>query len=678
MEIGRPSPRGVTFRDGGINICVFSKHAEAVEFCIFHADGREERFPLPGRSDGLWHGFLSGMGPGVEYGYRVHGPFRPQEGLRFNANRVLLDPYARAITGQVNWSPELFDYVNGHDRLAEEDSAHRVPHSLLVDPAFDWQDSACPGIPWKDTVIYEVHVRGATMLHPAIPAAERGTYRALASEPMLEHYRRLGITTIELLPIHAFLDEPHLIDKGLRNYWGYNTIAFFAPHPGYRSGPTPGDEVRQFKEMVRGLHQAGFEVILDVVFNHTAEGDHHGPTFSFRGLDNRNYYRLEPGDASRYVNHTGTGNALQTENPRVMQLIMDSLRYWVQEMRVDGFRLDLAVSLGRHRGQFDEHAPFFHAVLQDPVLSEVKWIAEPWDAFESGYHLGRFPPPFSEWNDRFRDEMRRLWRSDGISLNEFRNRMNGSPDIFRWRGEGTRPSVNFICAHDGFTLRDLVSYNERHNEPNGESNRDGHRENLSWNCGAEGPTADEGTLELRRRQERNFMASLLLARGIPMLLGGDEFERTQGGNNNAYCQDNLTNHWDWALDAGRESFCDYVAHLVKLRRDLRGLAKEQYLEDDRFSFFDEGGNPLPDMHSVHNRFWCVVLFSESEAFLFGINANPHSAIMHLPAAPELPSRWLRLLDTSHNTTDESREVRPAGASYSIPSHSLAVFQNSAG
>jgi isoamylase len=565
---GRPDPGGATWDGEGVNFTLYSEHAEAVELCVFDDTGRREvqRITLKERTDQVWHCYLPEARPGMLYGYRVHGPYQPDEGHRFNAHKLLLDPYATQIVGSLRWSDAQFGYVVGHKRgdfsFDRRDNASYMPKCRVIDAAFTWGDDRRPEVPWHEMAIYELHVRGYTMQHPAVPAAMRGTYAGLATAPVIDHFKRLGVTTIELMPVHAFIDDRRLVEKGLRNYWGYNTIGFFAPDARYSAS----GKVNEFKTMVKALHSAGLEVILDVVYNHTAEGNELGPTLCFRGIDNRSYYRLKPDDLRCYLDFTGTGNTLDARHPRVLQLLMDSLRYWVTGMHVDGFRFDLASALARELYEVDRLGAFFDILRQDPVLSRVKLIAEPWDLGEGGYQVGNFPPGWAEWNDKYRDTMRAYWKGDGGLIGEFARRLTGSSDLYGRHGRLPHSSINFITAHDGFTLHDLVSYNDKHNEANLEDSRDGHNNNLSWNCGVEGPTDDPAINSLRARQKRNLLATLLLSQGVPMLLAGDEIGRTQGGNNNAYCQDNATSWIDWNLDPDRSRLLDFVRKLLQLRR----------------------------------------------------------------------------------------------------------------
>ncbi len=579
---GRPYPLGATWDGLGVNFALYSRHATKVELCLFDARGREqERIVLPEYTDEIWHGYLPDARPGQRYGYRVHGPYAPEAGHRFNPNKLLLDPYAKQIVGEIKWAPHLFGYTLGHrdaDRSFDRrDSANYMPKCAVIDPAYSWGNERAPATPWENTVIYEAHVRGLTMQHPQIPDGERGTFSALRNDALVDHLKYLGVTAIELLPVHAFIDDQHLLEKGLRNYWGYNSIGFFAPHPRYLSLAT----VAEFKQMVARLHDAGLEVILDVVYNHTAEGNELGPTLSFKGIDNASYYRLAD-DRRYYINDTGTGNTFDLTNAGALRMVMDSLRYWVTEMRVDGFRFDLATILGRERHGFDASGSFLDAVRQDPILGQVKLIAEPWDIGPGGYQLGNFAPGWAEWNDRFRDTTRGLWRGDAGQLADFATRFNGSADLFDHQGRRPSSSVNFITAHDGFTLRDLVSYEHKHNDANGEGNRDGHEHNLSCNHGVEGDTDDATVVSIRGQQMRNLLASLLLAQGTPMLLAGDEFGHSQQGNNNAYCQDNPLSWIDWekAAQPGAQAQAAFVRRVLSLRRRYGLLRRNRFLRGE--------------------------------------------------------------------------------------------------
>jgi glycogen operon protein len=564
---GQPYPRGATWNGMGVNFALFSESAERVELCLFDASGRNEikRLAFREQTDQVFHGYLPQARPGQLYGYRVYGPYDPKAGHRFNGNKLLLDPYARNIVGTIRWHDALFGYRIGHSQedlsFDRRDSAPYLPRCKVVESGFTWGDDRRPRVPWHETVIYELHVGGFTRQHPDVPPALRGTYAGLACAPVIDHFKRLGVTTVELMPVHSFLDDRHLVERGLRNYWGYNTIGFFAPEHRYSAT----GKVNEFKTMVRTLHDAGLEVILDVVYNHTAEGNERGPTLCFRGLDNAAYYRLAPESPRYYQDFTGCGNTLNMQHPRVLQLLMDSLRYWVTEMHVDGFRFDLASALARELHAVDRLSAFFDILRQDPVLSQVKLIAEPWDLGSGGYQVGNFPVGWAEWNDKYRDTMRAYWKGEGGVIGEFAQRLTGSSDLYNRSSRKPYASINFVAAHDGFTLADVVAYNDKHNLANGEDNRDGHGHNLSWNCGVEGPTDDPAVRALRARQQRNFIATLLLSQGVPMLLAGDEVGRSQGGNNNAYCQDNPISWVDWALDDEQRSLLDFTQHLITLR-----------------------------------------------------------------------------------------------------------------
>jgi isoamylase len=609
----------------GVRFAVVSGIADAVDVCLFDAGGRETRQALE-RGDGdIWQGDVPGAGHGTRYGFRAHGPWDPGAGLRCNAAKLLLDPYARAIEGAVEWNAAL-----AGDNA--DDSAPFVPRSVVHDAAFDWAGDAPPGTPLADSIIYELHVKGFTRLHPDVPEALRGTYAGLAHPAVVAHLKRLGVTAVELLPVHQFVHDRALVARGLRNYWGYQSIGYFAPHNEYAAG---GDVVADFKQMVRALHAAGIEVLLDVVFNHTAEGDEHGPTLCFRGLDNPAYYRLAD-DRSRYVDDTGCGNTLDTHRPHGLRLVMDSLRYWVQEMHVDGFRFDLAASLGRATSDFDPFGGFLDAVGQDPVLSEVKLIAEPWDVGWGGYALGNFPPGWSEWNGRYRDTVRDFWRGTPGTLADFATRLTGSSDLY---GGGRRPtaSVNLVTVHDGFALADLVSYDAKHNDANGEDNRDGTNDNRSWNCGVEGPTDDAAVLELRARQRRNFLATLLLSEGVPLLLAGDELGRSQGGNNNAYCQDNETSWVSWP---GDEALVDYVSSLCRIRREHEIFRRDRFFADGELRWLRPDGAPMlgDDWADPNAR---AVAVGTSNGLLL-INSWWEPLTFQLPADAE----WMAELDTA--------------------------------
>ncbi len=620
MEIwpGDPYPLGANFDGFGTNFAIHAEVADKVELCLFDHEGRETRVPLPAVTAFTWHGYVPDLAPGQRYGFRVHGPFDPARGNLCNPNKLLIDPYARAIEGDVNWHPSLFDFDahTGHERFQQMDTALRVPKSVVVNPYFDWKDERNPRTPWHETVIYELHVKGFTASHPDVPEQQRGTYSALAHPAVTRYLKGLGVTAVELLPVHHFLTEPLLESKGKTNYWGYNTIGYFAPHAGYCSRGKCGQQVNEFKYMVRELHAVGLEVILDVVYNHTAEGGRGGPTLSLRGLDNARYYRLDPADQRYYVDYTGCGNTMNMREPYVLQLMMDSLRYWVVEMHVDGFRFDLASALARELHAVDRLSAFFDLIQQDPILQTVKLIAEPWDLGEGGYQVGNFPAKWSEWNARYRDSVRDFWRGQG-GLGEFAYRLTGSSDLYQANGRSPHASINFITAHDGFTLRDLVSYNHKHNLDNGEDNRDGESHNRSWNCGIEGETDDPIVQSLRARQQRNFLATLLLSQGVPMLTAGDEFGRTQGGNNNAYCQDNDVSWVDW--DGVDMSLLEFSRAVIRLRRAHPVFRRAQFFhgESIRGSQLTDIGWFRPDGREMTDADWQVHFAKAIAVFLNG-------------------------------------------------------------
>ncbi len=593
---GKPFPLGATWDGGGTNFSIFSEHAEGVELCLFDDEGNETRVELRNRRAYNWHCYVPEIGPGQRYGFRVHGPYAPNEGHRFNPAKLLIDPYAKSIEGVVDWSGDsnVLPYVPGDPGNADlepddEDDAVVVPKSIVIDDAFLWEGDRPPAIPWRDTVIYETHVRSFTMLHPDVREDLRGTYAGLASEPAIAYLKDLGVTAVELLPIHHISDESFLPERGLTNHWGYSTIGYLSPHSEYAATGRRGEQVREFKGMVKALHRAGIEVILDVVYNHTAEGNHLGPMLAFRGVDNAAYYRLMPDDPRHYMDFTGTGNSLNPVHPSVLRLIMDSLRYWVTDCHVDGFRFDLASALAREFFDVDRLSAFFDVIHQDPILSQVKLIAEPWDVGPGGYQVGNFPTLWSEWNGIYRDVMRDFWRGRA-NCGAFASRLSGSADLYQHDGREPFASINFITAHDGFTLRDLVSYNDKHNEANGEDNRDGTDDNRSWNCGAEGDTDDEEIVERRARQQRNFLATLMLSQGTPMLLGGDEICRTQEGNNNAWCQNNEISWYDWTLTDRCRLLQDFTRRLIRLRREHPVFRRESYLQGSV-----AGDTKLPDV-----------------------------------------------------------------------------------
>ena len=597
MEVwpGQPYPLGATFDGTGTNFALFSEGAEKVELCLFDELGTETRIDVAAQDSYVWHCYLPTVQPGQRYGYRVHGPWNPAEGQRFNSAKLLLDPYAKAVSGQIDWDQALFSYDFGdEDSFNDEDSAPHMMMGVVINPFFNWEGDRTPRTPYHKSVIYEAHVKGLTQQHPEVPEDQRGTYAGVAHPAVIAHLKKLGVTAIELMPVHQFVQDSTLLDQGLRNYWGYNTIGFFAPHNEYHSTNDLGGQVQEFKAMVRALHQADIEVILDVVYNHTAEGNHMGPTLSMKGIDNQAYYRTVEGDQKFYMDYTGTGNTLNVRHPHSLQLIMDSLRYWVTEMHVDGFRFDLASALAREFYDVDKLATFFELVQQDPVVSQVKLIAEPWDVGPGGYQVGNFPPQWTEWNGKYRDTVRDFWRGEPATLGEFASRITGSADLYEHSGRRPFASINFVTAHDGFTLRDLVSYNEKHNEANGEGNNDGESHNRSWNCGVEGPTDDPEVLALRSRQQRNYLATLLLSQGTPMVLHGDELGRTQDGNNNTYCQDNELSWINWDTMDG--PLTEFVAAVTHLRHDHPSFRRSEFFDGRPVEMdADDTGRPMPDI-----------------------------------------------------------------------------------
>ena len=621
---------GANWDGAGVNFALFSAHAERVELCIYDTSGKRERerLTLPECTNQIWHGYVPGIVPGDCYGYRVHGPWEPEHGHRFNANKLLLDPYAKQLIGQVKWSDAHLAYRSNSPKedlsFDRRDNARSMPKGVVTDPAYTWGDDRRPGIHPSDSVIYEAHVRGMTMLHEGLDKSQRGTYAGLGDKAIIEHLKALGITTIELLPIHHFVDDRFLVDKGLKNYWGYSTLNFFAPEQRYFSGNPAAGQLNEVKQMVRKFHDAGIEVILDVVYNHTCEGDHRGPSLSFKGIDNCSYYRLMPDEPRYYINDTGCGNTLNLNHPRVMQMVLDSLRHWVTDMHVDGFRFDLATTLARDLDGFNNRTAFLGAVGQDPVLSQVKLIAEPWDIGPGGYQLGGFPTGWSEWNDKYRDTVRRYWRGDEGLLPEFASRVCGSADLFNHNGRGASSSVNFVTTHDGYTLMDTVSYNERHNEANGEDSRDGHDANYSENYGVEGVTEDESVNAYRDLQRRNMMATVLLSQGTPMLLAGDEIGRTQQGNNNAYCQDNEINWIDWSRCEKDKSFLAFVKQAIALRQSEPLLRLRRFFGQNEngvtASWCDPSGQPMSEQQWGESFVRCVSLI------VSGAHSDQHGQI----------------------------------------------------
>ncbi len=707
---GSSYPLGATYDGVGTNFALFSEVAERVDLCLFDEDGAETAISLHEVDGFVWHGYLPGTGPGQRYGYRVHGRYDPAAGQRCNPAKLLLDPYAKAVEGSVRWDPAVFAYPFGHpDQRNDTDSAPYVPRSVVVNPFFSWDNDRHPRIPYHETVIYEAHVRGLTRLHPAVPEPQRGTYQGLAHPAVIEHLHGLGVTAVELMPVHQFVSDAILAERGLANYWGYNTIGFFAPHNAYSASGSRGEQVQEFKSMVRTLHEAGIEVILDVVYNHTAEGNHLGPTLSFRGIDNASYYRLAGDDQRFYVDTTGTGNSLLMRHPHVLQMIMDSLRYWILEMHVDGFRFDLAAALARQFHEVDRLSAFFDMVQQDPVVSQVKLIAEPWDVGEGGYQVGNFPPLWSEWNGKYRDTVRDFWRGEHATLPEFASRLTGSSDLYLSDGRRPVASVNFVTCHDGFTLADLVSYNDKHNEANGERGADGSDDNRSWNCGTEGPSQDPGITALRHRQQRNFLSTVLLSQGVPMLLAGDELGRTQQGNNNAYCQDNELSwvHWPPAAEPGGgeppgDDLLEFTRTLIKLRTDHPVLRRRRYFRGqeavrgrrggpDRLSdiaWFTPAGEEMTDDDWAAGFAKSLSVFLNGDAisepdprgeriaddsFLLLFNASELDLEFCIPPQ-RYGEQWLKVLDSAVplSALADTPAAKP-GDGVPVPSRCLQVF-----
>ena len=713
MLPGVPYPLGATSDDGGTNFAVFSEHAGAVTLCLFEEDGAERQFPLSEVTAHVWHRYMPDIGPGQLYGYRMEGPYAPSEGHRFNPAKLLIDPYAKALAGEVNWDAPVFGYAMTGDPDADltpddQDSAWGMPKSLVIDSGFDWGDAVAPATPLHRSVIYEMHVKGFTERHPDIEPEIRGTYAGVTHPAAIAHLQQLGVTAVELLPVHAFLTDKHLVEKGLTNYWGYNTLNFFAPEARYSASGDRGGQVREFKEMVKALHQVGIEVILDVVYNHTAEGNQLGPTLSFRGIDNIAYYRLVEDDLRYYMDYTGTGNTLDAHNPQTLQLIMDSLRYWVLEMHVDGFRFDLASALARELYDVDRLSAFFDIIHQDPVLSQVKLIAEPWDIGEGGYQVGQFPVLWAEWNGRYRDAVRGFWRGDDRHAKEIAYRLSGSSDLYQHDGRRPYASINFITAHDGFTLADLVSYEEKHNDANGEENRDGSDDNLSINFGHEGPTDDPEIRLLRARQQRTMLATLLLSQGVPMITAGDELGRTQQGNNNAYAQDNELSWLDWDLDEDDEQLLDFVRGLIQLRHKHPGLRRPKFFQDRQIRgqeirdllWYAPDGSEMSDEQWEND--WVRSLGMQltggtlgvvdeqgndiqDDTLLLLLNAHGGPVTFTVPAPPVVPApggviqdpaesqAWELVLDTAA-TGQDTRETRYApGKPRQLESRSLVLL-----
>ena len=695
---GRPYPLGASWDGDGVNFALFSAHAEKVELCLFDRSGRHEveRIALPELTDDVWHGYLPEAAPGLLYGYRVHGPYAPEAGHRFNANKLLVDPYARALEGEFRWNDSHHGYRVGSGRadlsFDRRDNARYMPKCRVVEPAFTWGQDHRPSVPWSDTVVYEAHVRGLSIGHPDLPGAKRGTFGGLSSPALIRHLKSLGVTAVELLPVHAFIDDKFLVEKGLRNYWGYNTLGFFAPEPRYLS---TGD-IGEFKTMVKRLHDSGIEVLLDVVYNHTVEGNELGPTLSFRGIDNASYYHLDPEQKRYYVNFTGTGNALNLGHPRVLQMVMDSLRYWVEEMHVDGFRFDLATTLGREGNGFDPYGSFFDAVRQDPVLARAKLIAEPWDVGPEGYRLGQYPAGWAEWNDRFRDTARCYWRGDHGLVPELARRISGSADLFEHNGRRPWCSINYVACHDGFTTADVVRYAERHNEANGEDGLDGHDHNCSANYGVEGPTDDPAIRELRARQQRNLLATAILSQGTPMILAGDEFGRSQNGNNNAYCQDNEISWLDWsAIDDEGRALQDFVRRLLALRREHPVLRRPRFLHgletsargvpDIEWRTPDGSAKSVEQWQDPQARSIGLLLAGDAGSYLgpagetesggtlyLTLNAHTEEVAFRMPETPG-GGRWACLIDTAEPGRPAGALTAGQGEVQPVPARGLMVF-----
>jgi isoamylase len=698
---GRTYPLGATYDGAGTNFALFSEVAERVELCLFDAAGNEQRLDLPESTGHVWHGYLPGLEPGQRYGYRVHGPWEPAQGHRCNPAKLLLDPYARAIEGLPQWNEAVYPYRFGDpDSASGGDSAAFMPRSVVTNPYFDWSDDRKPNIPWNETIVYEMHVKGFTQLNAAVQPEWRGKYAGISSPAAIDYLKKLGVTAVELLPVHQFVHGQHVLDKKLRNYWGYDTIGFFAPHNEYSSRGQRGEQVQEFRQMVKTLHQANIEVLLDVVYNHTCEGNHLGPMLSFKGIDNLAYYRTVKDDPRFYMDYTGTGNTFNMRHPHVLQLLMDSLRYWIEEMHVDGFRFDLASTLARGLHDVDRLSAFFDLIQQDPVVSKVKLIAEPWDVGEGGYQVGNFPPQWSEWNGKYRDTVRDYWRAEGAKLGEFAYRFTGSSDLYAESGRRPFASINFVTAHDGFTLFDLVSYNEKHNQANGEENRDGESHNRSWNCGAEGDTKDAAINNLREQQKRNFIATLLLSQGVPMLNAGDELGRTQQGNNNGYCQDNEISWFDWTrVD---DDLLEFTRALMKLRRDHPIFRRRRWFQGRAI----HGGDVKdlawfkPDGAEMSDDDWNVGFAKSLGVFLNGgsiartdfrgdpitddsfyviFNAHHESMEFTLPPA-KFAERWMRVFDTSTGDLPELRRARgreglPASGKLTVAPRALMLLRS---
>ena len=694
---GLPYPLGAHWDGRGTNFTLFSEHADKVELCLFDRAGYELRVPMADQTAFIWHVYLPGIQPGQRYGYRVHGPYEPAAGHRFNPGKLLIDPYAKAIDGMVDWDEAVFAYPLGGSDLDvnEADSAPHMPKCIVANPFFDWGDDRHPRTPENETVIYETHVKGLTMLHPGVEPELRGTYAGLASPSVIDYLTSLGVTAIELQPVHHFVHDHFLVRKGLRNYWGYNSIGFLAPHADYAARGTRGEQVYEFKSMVKDLHEAGLEVILDVVYNHTAEGNHEGPSLAFRGIDNRSYYRLVDGDERFYMDYTGTGNSLNVRHPHVLQLITDSLRYWITEMHVDGFRFDLASTLARELHDVDRLSAFFDIIQQDPVISQAKLIAEPWDVGEGGYQVGNFPVLWTEWNGKYRDTVRDYWRGQAAGVGELASRLTGSSDLYAHNGRRPYASINFITAHDGFTLRDLVSYNEKHNDANLDDNSSGEDHNRSWNCGAEGETDDPEVLALRDRQQRNILATLFLSQGVPMLLGGDEFGRSQQGNNNTYCQDNELTWYDWDWDDQQRSLYGFTRFIIGLRSRHPVFRRQQFFRGEPgrggisdLDWLQPDGSEMSVEDWYEGELQALMFFLNGQAiptrdergrrvtddsFLVLLNAS-EDALSFTTPSQEYGKRWSVVLDTSRPELREGSEEHSAKDEQTLASRSVKLLR----
>ena len=703
---GRPYPLGAKSNSKGTNFALYSEHATGVQVCLFDEEGNQtDCIDLRERTAFVWHGFLRDIKPGQRYGYRVDGPWEPEKGHRFNKSKLLVDPYAEAICGKVDWKAPIFAYKveDGNDLIrCDKDDAYGIPKSIVVEHIFDWGNDCAPQTPLSDSVIYETHVKGFSVCNPDVPEKLRGTYAGLGHKVSIDYLKKLGVTAVELLPVHHFIDSGHLVDKGLGNYWGYNTLGFFAPMARYSSAGDTGGQVNEFKQMVKDLHAAGIEVILDVVYNHTCEGNQMGPTLSFKGACNTTYYRVLEDNPRYYMDYTGTGNTLNVRNPQVLKLLMDSLRHWVTEMHVDGFRFDLASTLARELHDVSKLSSFFDTIHQDPTLADVKLIAEPWDVGEGGYQVGNFPVLWAEWNGKYRDTVRKFWKGDAGQLSDLAYRLTGSSDLYQFDGRKPYASINFVTAHDGFTLDDLVSYNEKHNEVNGENNQDGANDNESWNMGVEGPTDDPGINNLRERQTRNFLTTLLLSQGVPMISGGDEIARSQRGNNNSYCQDNEINWYDWKLDEPRKRLLEFTSKLVHLRREHPNLHRRKFFQDrvirktegeaivHDLAWFGTNGQTLSNeaWSTEWNRSLAILLNGNTlqvsdeegrpvvdDSFLIMVNAASEGVEFVLPPTPN-GGHWSQLIDTEN--IDDPFATSEVGDKVILGGRSMMVLQGPQG